>query len=288
MMRLMRRGVTRGRLLALALALVPGTAGAGEARVVSREEILAAMRRCQGYTLNATANVPRLQAEVLLQLIRHGQATDPGRRPLHVGHREWYEAFLERTGLLADEAPVCIRRPYEIGQDLLLDYRRERVIDEVLKGPRPQTVANVRLFWPETPGAPKKYSYHDRLSDPNLRVTQKRVITYRLVDYGDRLWYADVDGLHGRPTTGALGVLFKILGEARVVETRSTLSRDGLQIVRGHGRKLLVNRVGTVTVWPDGHARMGVPEGRPDLVALAVRLKEPLEIRFRPLEEGEP
>ena len=71
-----------------------------------------------------------------------------------------------------------------------------------------------------------------------------------------------------------------------MVETRTALSRDGLMVVRGHGKKLLVNRKGTVTIWPDGRTRMGVPEGRPDLAALAARLEEPLEIRFRPFDPG--
>jgi hypothetical protein len=286
MMQVMPRRIP-WREIAVVLALGVVSARAQEPRTVSQDEILAAMRQCRGYVLTATANAPRLQVEVLRQLIREGEANDPARRPLHLGHREWFGAFLERTGLTPEEAPLYARMPYQVGQHLLVDYRRERVIEEVVKGPRPRTVANVTLSWPKVPGAPKKFSYDDLLSDPTLRVTQKRVIRYRLVDYGDRLWYAEVEGLHGRPTSGALGVLFKILGEARVVETRSTLSPDGLQIVRGHGKKLLINRVGTVTVWPDGHARMGVPKGRPDLVALAQRLKEPLEIRFRPFEDDD-
>ena len=46
-------------------------------RSVSREEIPAAMRRSGGYDLCATANAPRLQADVLRQLIREAQASDP-------------------------------------------------------------------------------------------------------------------------------------------------------------------------------------------------------------------
>jgi hypothetical protein len=145
-------------------------------------------------------------------------------------------------------------------------------------------VANVEIFSPDVPGAPEEFSYDDLRSDPTLRVTQKRLIRYRLVEYEDRLWYAEVSGLHGRPTSGALGLLFKLLGEARVVETRTALSADGLQIVRGRGRKLGLTRTGTATVWPDGHARKGVPKDRPDLRTLVRRLKEPLEIRFRPFE----
>jgi hypothetical protein len=272
-------------LLAAALALCGGPAvGEEAARVVSREEILAAMRDSRGYALTATSNGARLQVEVVLRLIEEAEATDPERRPLHIGHREWYEAFLERTQLTPEEAPIYVRLPYETGQDLVVDYRRERVIEEVVRGPRPRSVANVRIFWPEAPGAPKQFSYDDRLSDPNLRVTQKRLIRYRLVDYGDRIWYAEVNGLHGRPTSGALGLFFKLIGEARVLESRSTFSRDGLQVVHGRFKKLFITRGGTVTVWPDGHARQGTPRDRPDLRSLERRLKEPLEIRFRPFD----
>jgi hypothetical protein len=254
------------------------------ARVVSREEILEAMRHSQGYALSATSNAPRLQAEVLLFLIRRAREQDPEQRPLFVGHQEWYEALLERTGLPPERAPLCARKAWEMRQDLVLDYRWERVIEEVAKGPRPRTVANVELFWRDRPGSPKKFSYDDLQSDPTLRVTQKQRIRYRLIDYADRRWYAEVSGLHGRPTSGALGLLFKVLGEARVVESRSALSADGLHIVRGRSRKLGLTRVGSATIWPDGHARMGVPRDRPDLRALVNRLKEPLEIRFRPFE----
>ncbi|MCG6921678.1 MAG: hypothetical protein LJF15_11440 [Acidobacteria bacterium] len=272
-------------MLAATLWLAPGPAAAGDAaRVVSRGEILEAMRRSRGYDLTATSNGARLQVEVLLHVVRRAERADPERRPLRFGHREWYAAFLERTGLAPDEAPIYVRLPFEMGQDLVIDYRRERVMEEVVQGPWPRTVANVRIFWPEVPEKPKSYSYDDLHSDPTLRVTQERLIRYRLVEYVDRVWYAEVTGLRGRPTSGALGLLFKLLGEARVVESRSAVSRDGLQIVRGRARKLLFTRVGTVTVWPDGHARQGIPKGRPDLQAIVQRLKEPLEIRFRPFE----
>jgi hypothetical protein len=275
-------------VVAAVLWLAASGAAADEAaRVVSRDEILDAMRLSRGYSLTATANGPRLQAEVVLHIIRESERTDPERRPLRFGHREWYEAFLERTGLAPEEAPIYVRRPFEVGQDLVVDYRRERVIDEVVKGPRPRIAANVRISWPEAPGTPDSYSYEDLLSDPHLKVTQKRLIRYRLVEYADRIWYAEVRGLHGRPTSGVLGLFFALLGEGRVVESRSAFSPDGLQVVRGRAHKLLFTRVGTVTVWPDGHAEPGIPEGRPDLRPLEQRLKEPLEIRFQPLDPTE-
>ena len=269
-------------LVATLLAAVLGSAPpASEPPVhVSMEEMLEAMREVKGYSLTATANGARLEAEVVLSIVHEAAARDPERRPLFFGHEEWYEAFLARTGLSPAQAPLYVRLSYEIGQDMVVDYRREDVIDAVLEGPQPLVAANVWIFWK---GGPDQYSYDDTLSRPNLRVTQKRLITYRLLEYDDQVWYAEVSGLHGRPTTGALGVLFAVIGQARVEESRSAFLPDGLQVVRGRGSKWGIHRTATATVWPDGHADKGVPVGRPDLVAAEARLEEPLAIRFRPL-----
>ena len=284
-MRLAALGAFAG-LLWLAPQAAPPTAGVTAAaawRIVPRERLLEAMKQLRTYELTATANGARLQADVVVALVHEAQARDPERRPLFIGHREWYEAFLARTGLPPSKVPLYVQRPYEVGQDLVVDYRREAVVEAVLEGPAPRAVANVRISWPRAPGKPGEYSYDDTLSNPNLRVTQDRLITYRLVDYGDRLWYADVVGLHGRPTSGALGVLFDLIGEARVQEVRSAFLPDGVQVVRGRASKWGIERTETATVWPDGHADPGVPANRRDLVALEARLLEPLAIRFRPL-----
>lgn len=258
--------------------------GAGEEmRTVTREEIAQAMRESRGYDLTATANGPRLQAEVLVRLIRDAQARDPERRPLLLGHREWFEAFLERTGLTESSAPLYARLSYQIGQDVQIDYRREKVIEAVVQGPEPTVVANVRVCWPSAPGAPSSYSYEDVLSQPHLRVTQKRLITYRLVVYPDRVWYAEVHGLRGRPTSGALGVLFDLIGEVPLRESRMAVSSDGLQISRGFGRKGPIGATATVTVYPNGRAEKGLPPNRPDLVAIEQRLRVSLKLSYVPL-----
>jgi hypothetical protein len=269
--------------LALPPSCVAGATAPLAPRVVTTERLLRAMQEVVAYELTATANGPRLQADVVLALVREAQAQDPERRPLFFGHQEWYDAFLARTGLPSSKAPLYVRRPYEVGQDLLVDYRKEAVVEAVLQGPQPRAVANVRISWARAPGKPDEYSYDDTLSKPNLRVTQHRLITYRLVDYGDRLWYTEIGGLHGRPTSGALGVLFDIIGEARVQESRSAFLPDGVQVVRGRASKWGFDRTETLTVWPDGHADPGVPASRPDLAALEARLLEPLAIRFKPL-----
>ena len=248
---------------------------------VSPQQLLDAMREVRSYELTATANGPRVQADVLLKLVH--AARDPERRPLFVGHREWFDAFLARTGLSPSQAPLYVRRPYDVGQDLVVDYRKETVVEAVVQGPPPQVAANVWILWAKGAGRPDQYSYDDTLSRPNLRVTQERLITYRLVEYEDQLWYAEVAGLRGRPTTGPLGVLFRLIGEARVEESRSAFLPDGTQVVRGRASKWGIDRTETVTLWSDGHADRGIPPGRPDLLALEKRLRQPLAIRFRPL-----
>jgi len=201
---------------------------------------------------------------------------------MFIGHREWYEAFLARTGLSESAAPLYARASYEVGQDMLVEYRREHVIEAVLTGPAPRIAATVRLFWPSAPGRPDHYGYDDLLSRPHLRVTAKRLVSYRMLDYEDRVWFAEVRGLHGRPTSGPLGVLFDLIGEARVIESRSALNPDGVQVVRGRASKWGFDRTETVTIWSDGRAERGAPAERRDLVALEARLKEPLEVRFKP------
>ncbi len=256
--------------------------------VVSSERLLAAMQKCVGYDLTATANNARFQAEVLLELIREGERLDPARGPLLIGHREWFQAFLARNGLTPDRAPLAARISEELGQDMLVDYRRQDVVEAVLAGPNPLRVANVWIFWPEGTDRRDEYSYDDLQSHPELRVTQERVINYRLIDYGDRLWYADIHGLTGRPLTGTLGVLFAVIGEASIVESRSTLAADGTLVVEGRAHKWGFDRTEMMTVLPSGRTSAGVPDGRPDLQALAARLEEPLAIRFVPLPKEPP
>jgi hypothetical protein len=275
--------------LLVLLGASAGTGVAGEweaARRVSRDEIAAAMADSTGYALTATANGPRLQAEVLLRLVRRAEARDRERRPLLLGHREWFLAFLDRTGLAPSQAPLYARLGEQMEQDLWIDYRRERVVAAVDAGPEPVLAANVRIAWPDAPGRPRSYSYDDELASPHLRVTEKRLVTYRLLEYADRVWYTEISGLYGRPTSGALGVLFNVIGEARVEDSRSAVAADETQVVCGRATKWWIDRTATVTVRPEGHADKGVPQDRPDLASLEQRLKEPLAVRFLPFPEG--
>src|SRR5688572_22627805 len=212
--RSMRPGV-----LAAAFVLASIPVAAAErfgARVVQRDEILQAMKPSRGYNLMATTNGPRFQAEVLLRLASDAEARDPRRQPLFVGHREWFEAYLERTGLTRDRAPLFVRLADEYGQEAIVDYRRDRVLTGIPAVNAPLRALNVCIWWPEREGGPKSYSYEDTLSTPQLKVTNERVITYRLLDYRDIVVFNEVTGLRGRPTTGILGMLFQLIGEGNV------------------------------------------------------------------------
>jgi hypothetical protein len=271
-------------LVSLATATMATTASG--ARVVSKDEILAAMRNRQGYDPTATTNGPRFQAEVLLELLQ------PGRGPedafVFVGHQDWFAAYLERTGLAADKAPLFMRLAHEYRQDLEADARPGRVIERVTEGPSPRLAVNVRIGWPVVKSGKDRYSYDDTLAIPDLRVTNERVIVYRLVDYGDMVAYDEIAGLRGRPTEGFLGFLFDLVGEGQVQWNRMTISPDGLQVARARAAKGPFHVESTITVFPDGRVEKDLPKGREDLAPLEKRLLQPRRVRYLPLETRAP
>jgi hypothetical protein len=270
-------------------AAAPGVSLAPSSqRTISREQLVEAMRASQGFDPTATPNGARLQAEVLLRLVREYSARDPGGAPLFIASADWYFALLERCGLPPERAPLYARLAYENRQDTRIEYGIERVLDVRTAEPRPLAAANVWIGWPDAPGARKSYSYDDLFSTPTLRVTCERSLSYRLVDFGDMVLYGDVRGLRGRPTSGALAVIFDVIGEASVVENRMAIAGDGTQVSRGSGRKGPFSTTVTVTLLPSGTANKGIPPGRPDLAAIEERLKRPVKVLFLPWEPATP
>ena len=270
-------------LVLLPAFAIPAATPAG-ARAVSRSEILAAMRNRRGYDLTATTNGARFQAEVLLDLLRASRARDPYVTPLFIGHVEWFAAYLERTGLGAESAPLFMRLAHEYGQDLEVDARADRVIEKVVEGPAPLLAANVTIGWPPSDGKGSRYSYEDTLSVPDLKVTNERVITYHLLDCGDFVAYDEIEGLLGRPTEGFLGLLFNLIGEGTVHWSRMTIASDGLQVSRTRAGKGPFNVETSITVFPDGRVEKDLPPGRSDLVSLEKKLLLPRKVRYRPLD----
>ncbi len=270
-------------LAALLVSLAPATTAttASGARVVSKAEILAAMRNRQGYDLTATTNGPRFQAEVLIELLQSGRG--PEDAFLFAGHEDWFAAYLERTGLAAEAAPLFIRLARDYRQDVEADARPDRVIERATEGPSPRLAANVRIGWPLAKGGKDRYSYDDTLAIPHLRVTNEHVIVYRLLDYGDLVAYDEIDGLRGRPTEGFMGFLFDLVGEGAVQWNRMTLSPDGLQVARARAAKGPFHVESTITVFPDGRVEKDLPKGREDLEPLEKRLLQPRRLRYLPL-----
>ena len=270
---------------ALLLALCPllaRSAAAAAPEVPSRvsfEEVRAAIALRRGYDVLATVNGGRLQAEVLLHLARSAQQARPDGPPLLVGYDEWFQALIAVAGVPAERAPTYARLAWQHKQDVLVEYRPSRVIREVVQGPAPRLALDVTISWAAVPGAPSEYSYEDTQSTPHLKVTDKRVVTYHLLDYGDMIAIDQMEGLTARPTTGALGLLFAVLGEGRIVEYRMVIMPDGLQVSRGRARKAFFEVATTVTVRPDGRTEKGVPPD-PQFRDVERRLSAPLEIRY--------
>ena len=264
------------------LLTLPGPLAGGERaqNVADRSELLEAMRRHYGdYELTSTTNGAWM-AEVLFDLARQARERDPAGMPLFIGHEDWYHSFLAATGGTEDTVPEYALLNHRYEQNLELDYREDRAIREVEEGPVPELAVNVRMSWEGGPGRPDRYSYIDSLSTPTVKVTNRQVITYRLLDYGDWVVYDEIEGITARPQSGVLALLFRLIGEGRIAHSRIAVARDGVQVSRTRAEKAFMKVTTTVTIHPDGSIEKGVPEGRPDLLELEEMLKQPLAIDY--------
>ena len=296
----MRSHLTPLAVLGLALAIVPAhepvfaQAMDGQAELSSKgkdsaqfvvvgfEELRSVMAEQLeiGYDPTATTNAARFQALIILKLARDTRASDANGPPLFVSHDDWFRALIEVNGLTEDEAPQYALLAYRHRQDLWVDYRPGRVIMSVEEGPEPLMALNVQAGWPRDSDQPNKYSFTDTLSTPTLKVTNHGLIRYRLLDFGDMIVFDKLQGLTGRPTSGLLAVLFKLIGEGRVVWSRLSFAEDGLQVTRAKAKKGPFSVTETLTLQLDGRANKGIPEDRPDLQALENRLKQKIKIKY--------
>ena len=286
-MRLLRSFST---LLATALALlglpVGGSAQAdvdmGQVQPVSREALRRAMiiERDKGYDLTASTNGGRFWAATLLQLAEWAYEDAPDGPPLFVHEADYFYAYVAVTGLAEDEVPDFVRMAHEYGQHTLIEYRLDHVVDLSRTGTRPVRALAVRTWWPESAGLGEKYSYEDTLSTPALLVENEREVSYRLLDFGGQIVYDEIVGIRGRPTSGVLGALFKVIGTGRLVWTRMAVSEDGLLLVRARAKKV-VSKTAMAVVDPNGIGTK-LPDDRGDLLALAETLEQPLDVAYRP------
>jgi hypothetical protein len=284
------------RLLAcmpmLVALLAPGAAFPAsnwqDARWVSKEELVSAMRRQQslGYAIEAIANAPRLQAGVFLDLAGRQAQGDPPSRPLRIGHQEYFDALLEVTGLTPESAPTYVRAAHEFREDYLIDGRVENVIERIERGERPERALNVKVGWPPSPDAPTSYSYEDRSTRPHVEVTHKQVSAHRVLVFGDVIVFDQIRGVTGRATSGVLGAIFSLLGKAKAVQTRFAFAADGAQVSLTTAKKLFTVTQ-PVTIYPDGTVRAGVPPQRRDLIQLLEAVKElDFDIVYVPFDMG--
>ena len=116
-------------------------------------------------------------------------------------------------------------------------------------------------------------------------MTNRQVITYRLLDFGDWVVYDEIEGITARPMSGVLALLLQVIGEGRITHSRMAISQDGIQVSRTRAEKAYMKVMTTVTIYPDGTIDMDVPDGRPDLLELEERLKQPMEIDYVELSD---
>jgi hypothetical protein len=277
-------------VLCLAAFLRPAAACAespwDDAKPVSAGELAATMRtqKEKGYAIEAIANSNRLLTAVFLELAETAAKTDPAQHPLRIGHAEYFNALVEVAGLTAATAPIHIRVPHDFHQDYLIDYRRERVIAGIVRGPTPLLAINVKGGWPQAPDVPPNYSYEDTSSDPHVEVTDEQVISYRILQFGDVIVCDDIRGITGRVTSGPLGLLFSMLGKGQALHSRYVVAPDGTMLSRT-GAKKLITVTKTVAIFPDGTLLSELPDDKPELEKLAKALKDlDFAIRFVPMD----
>ncbi|MFV1981469.1 MAG: hypothetical protein ACC655_09980 [Rhodothermia bacterium] len=254
----------------------------GSVVVVERADLRAAMadELPKGYDPTATTNGGRFFAEVVLRLAREAHSRNPDGPPLLIRYQDWFESFLDINGLTHQTAPVGSRLAYEHRQDVLIDYRGRTIVKGSKSGVYPQFAVNVQVSWPRSAQLPDRYSIEDTTSTPKLRVTNQRVIRFRLLDFDDMIVYDEVEGITGRPVSGVLGALFAIIGDGRFVWTRFSIAEDGTQVIYAKAKKGFFSITEIVTVQPNGVARKGLPNDSPEMTALGKRLKEDIELEY--------
>ena len=108
-------------------------------QVVSRTEIVEAMRQCGDYDPTVTTNGVRFQGEIILYLARKARARDPQGLPLFIGYEDWFRAFMEVTARTKDAMPQYAQLSYQYKQNTEVDYRIDRVIREISGSPNART-----------------------------------------------------------------------------------------------------------------------------------------------------
>lgn len=227
---------------------------------VAIEEIEAA----GAYDIDATTNQPRFVAEFLFALA--AAVREQGLNGFRVLPQRYFEAWQQATGKAPGEASVGMRRVLEFDQRFVVELDPKLNV-QLPEGLVLRQALAVRIGWPVGPDRAGFYTYSDTSSDPDVMLRQAHDIRYLLLDFGDFVAYEWIDGISGKPTSGGLGTLFKLLGMGDLRSTRMAISEDGLQVNRTRVSKLFTFTA-LALVQPDGRAERGIPDHRPDLAAL--------------------
>ena len=260
------------------------------ADTVTNQALRRAMREARlppegQYSLLATTNSVRFQSAVLRLLIEGALRSRPRGGTLFIPHDVLWREFLTAAGLGAgeeDKAPIGRKLAFEYHQGIEVTYGPPGdIVKRVKHGPPPVLAANVRLEWPDRPDGVRKYSSIDTLSEPKLKVTNHQMQRFRFLVFKDMVVLDEIEGISGRPLSGLLGTIFKLIGEGNAVFARFSISHDGLQVLRTKATKMISKTV-SGTIHPDGRAQNGLPDGRADLIEIEDRLKQELEYEYFP------
>ena len=288
--RLRRLVLPIGVGIALGAATRPMTAQSCPSDTTSASALRDAMHQALltpggAYSILATTNSLRFQSAVFQSLIERALEERPGGGMLFIPYDALWWEYLYAAGLgegEGDKAPIGRRLAYEYGQSIEVLYGPPNsVIKKVKNGSVPLIAANVRLAWPDRPDNLRKFSFEDTLSVPELKVTNHQLMTFRFLVFSDMVVLDDIEGISGRPLTGALGTFFKIIGEGNADYARFSISADGRQVLRTRATKVISKTV-TATINADGTGQSGIPEGRTDMLALEARLEQPLDLEYFP------
>lgn len=288
------RAPVRAAVAVVALAFA-ATAPAAQAQSCPRDTVTApaladamqtALRSSRvPYDIGTTTNSTRFETSYLGVLAERALARHPDGGVLVIPYDLLWQEYLRAASLApgdSSRAPVGRLLGYQFHQGVDVVFGPVRsVVRSVEEGGRePLIAANVRYAWPDRPDGRRKFSYADTLSVPKLQATQHQVMTFRLLIFDDMVAVEQIHGISGRPLTGFLAAMFKLLGEGNADFARIAISSDGQQVVRTRATKLFSKTV-TGVVAPDGHAGR-LPKDRPDLAAIEARLDRPLRLEYEP------
>lgn len=258
---------------------------ANEIKEIKSDEILKAMLTQQGYKITATTNVARFQGSVLLQIAKNSLAEDSTSKLLYINGLNWYEAYQKLTGYNDIKMPMYSHLSVKCRQNQLLDLRENKIFSKNKKLPTPNLAMNVIVGWKKEDYNADFYTFNDTLSNPVLKVINSRQITYRILEFDDMIYYGEMQGVAGQPTSGLLGLIFDVIGEGKMMWSRFAITSDGIQINRAKAKKGLFEIESTLTIYPNGVTEKNIPKDATELKFYERLLKKPLKYEFVPLED---